>query len=369
MKRSLTSAVPTEAFTAGSPSMCISDGLQRVAPLSEKEKQMNLKRIGGVTVCSYSLSRALGVALLVAVTAWSGSSQAGATHAVSFAEFESGVDPRGSIGFNPAGLATAGPYYAWETPQTAAQDDVNYWDVTSNGDGVNSPVDYELNFAPQDWRGQTALHINFYAWTDNGSGGGLAYNGMIRVYAWDSALGNSDGNGFENLGDFIGGVPIKCNLGAMANRGSVSIIKIRVYESFFGGVGAVKRQRTHLYSIRLAGERPISIDALDPVTHPYWTQYSPYVMHEAGWDRYRMYFGRNATQEECPPDTCSAASFCAQDRIYLSQNFGDGISGWEAPIELLAPSDSSAYSGERGLIHDPAVVIVGSTWHYVLHGH
>lgn len=80
---------------------------------------------------------------------------------------------------------------------------------------------------------------------------------------------------------------------------------------------------------------------------PIFSTYSPWVMHESGWDRYRMYFGRN-----------EIINGVAEDRIYLSENFGDGETGWGTPILLLSPGGS----GESALIHDPTVTIVGSTW-------
>lgn len=81
---------------------------------------------------------------------------------------------------------------------------------------------------------------------------------------------------------------------------------------------------------------------------PIYSTYSPWVMHEPGWDRYRMYFGRN-----------EIINGVNEDRIYLSENFGDGISGWGTPILLLSPGGT----GQGALIHDPTVAIDSTgTW-------
>lgn len=291
---------------------------------------------------------------------------------ITLADFEGGLDPRGSIGYNPAGLRVDGPFYAWEQPSSPAGDDINYWDIYSNQNNVDDPVDYELNFPAQDWRGYSVLQLSYYAWRDDGAGHNIAYDGKIRVYAYDqSGVGNSDGNGFHWLGDHQGGGAPAFDLSSMANRAHVIKLKIRVLESFFGGVASYSqwlRQRTHLFSIRLQGSRLISIPNPNPVNPSgaldMFSQYSPFVMHEAGWDRYRMYFGRN-TYEPCPANNCAAKNGCHADRIYLSENFGDGLTGWTSPILVLRPDDSTAKVGERGLIHDPAVVWVPSTglWH------
>jgi len=93
--------------------------------------------------------------------------------------------------------------------------------------------------------------------------------------------------------------------------------------------------------------RIVCID--DPVYGPpIHSTYSPWIMHETGWDRYRMYFGRN-----------EIINGVSADRIYLSENFGDGKTGWGTPMLLLSPGGT----GQSALIHDPTVTIVGSTWH------
>jgi len=81
---------------------------------------------------------------------------------------------------------------------------------------------------------------------------------------------------------------------------------------------------------------------------PIHSTYSPWVMHESGWDRYRMYFGRN-----------EVINNVSADRIYLSENFGNGTTGWGTPTLMLSPGGT----GQGALIHDPTVTIVGSTWH------
>lgn len=92
--------------------------------------------------------------------------------------------------------------------------------------------------------------------------------------------------------------------------------------------------------------RIICID--DPIFGPpIHSTYSPWLMHGAGWDRYRMYFGRNEIQKGI-----------SADRIYLSENRGDGKTGWEIPMTLLVPGGV----GQSALIHDPTVTIVNGVW-------
>ncbi|MHB9011266.1 MAG: discoidin domain-containing protein [Ignavibacteriaceae bacterium] len=81
---------------------------------------------------------------------------------------------------------------------------------------------------------------------------------------------------------------------------------------------------------------------------PIYSTYSPWVMHAPGWDRYRMYFGRN-----------EIINGVNEDRIYLSENFGDGINNWGTPILMLSPGGT----GQSALIHDPTVAIdTNSVW-------
>lgn len=101
--------------------------------------------------------------------------------------------------------------------------------------------------------------------------------------------------------------------------------------------------------VRAQADRTICI--ADPShSNAILSTYSPCVLHKPGWDRYRMYFGRN---EEI-------GGWWA-DRIYLSESFSDGIADWGEPILLLEPD--VAFEGEGGLIHDPTVDWVDGTWH------
>jgi hypothetical protein len=97
--------------------------------------------------------------------------------------------------------------------------------------------------------------------------------------------------------------------------------------------------------------------------------YSPDVLHNPGWDRYRMYYGVNKKP--------SAQAGLSCDQIYLAEHFGDGISqqGWSFKQIVLATgrnkagsydgSVSSTYTGgDEGCVHDPSVVQVRSNeWH------
>lgn len=163
------------------------------------------------------------------------------------ADFEQGVDARASTSAQ-AGVTIAGPWYAWENPPSPAGDDVNYWDVYSDSDATNEYADYRLTFPAQDWTGYTTLTIKFSTWCD----GGCNNNRKIKVYIRDvDGTGNSDGNGYHNLGEYTDGTYALAISGA-TNRDQISEVLIRVYEGYFGGVSVANaRQRTHIYSLEL----------------------------------------------------------------------------------------------------------------------
>ncbi len=233
----------------------------------------------GQEVVSYTLYDALGRATVASVpytvtqyvsaTTPDGRVVTSYKGPVLLADFESGVDSRGSLAAQ-GGMTFGGPAYAWETPYTPAGDDINYWDVYSNGDGQNNYVDYYLNFTSQDWRGFDTLRVKFYTWCDGGCNG----NRKIRVYIHDAdGTGNSDGNGYHYLGDWTDGT-VNLNFAGATNRDQINQVLVRVYESFFGGVSVVNaRQRTHLYSIELdhsaaigAAKTQTTFDALGRIT-------------------------------------------------------------------------------------------------------
>ena len=109
------------------------------------------------------------------------------------ADFESGVDGRGRL---VGSIGKSGPHYGWENPPSPAGDDINYFDVTSDGDGRDEYVDYMLAFPEDDWNRYSQLIVDGWMWSDGGGSGK-----RIRVYAHDAGgVGNSDGNGYHNLG-------------------------------------------------------------------------------------------------------------------------------------------------------------------------
>jgi predicted GH43/DUF377 family glycosyl hydrolase len=168
------------------------------------------------------------------------------------ADFESGVDARGSV-YSPALLTTSGPNYAWEQPPSPSGDDINWWDVQSDSDSSNEYVDYTLLFTPQDWRAANRLQLKFY--TDIYNPALSPANGAIRVYIHDAdGTGNGDGNGYHYLGDYSDSATgsITLDLASVPNRDQINEVKVRVYESFFGGVGHTGwQQRTHLFSLKV----------------------------------------------------------------------------------------------------------------------
>ncbi len=301
---------------------------------------------------------------------------------ITLADFESGLDSRGSIGWNPGGLTIGGPWYAWEQPPTPNPDDINYWDIYTDNDPYDEPVDYDLNFPSQNWSSYTSLKIKYFAWRDDGNNTTLDedyYNVKIRVYAYDAdGTGNSDNNGYHKLGDHSGGGTVTFDLSSMTNRDQVVKLKIRVFESFFIGPNRV-RQRTHLYHISLLGNRIITYGPA-PMNLKYFGQS---VLHEPGWDRYLMYLSMNSSivngkpANTAPGDPGTYNQQCGTwwaDRIWLTWHFGDGKTptGWNAndgygnipPILML----NIGGPGESGLIGDPAVVYWNGQWHMYYEG-
>jgi len=270
----------------------------------------------------------------------------GAIYERVIADFESGLDSNLVLGWNPENLTTYGPYYAWEQPPSPAGDDINYWDIYSDGNGEDWCVDYDYLLSPaEDWRGYTSIKTKSFAWSEDGND-----ETGVRMYLYDNP------GGFYYLGDYSGNGTQDFDFTDMNDRDNVSKILYRVHEGFFGGVDVNARQRTHLYNITLVSDTneggEIRIICIDDPNYgpPIHSTYSACVMHGSGWDRYRMYFGRNEAIDDY-----------SADRIYLSENFGDGITGWGTPLLMLEPDPD--WSGEGRLIHDPAVIIVGSTWH------
>ncbi|MBK1828696.1 G8 domain-containing protein [Haloferula rosea] len=92
-----------------------------------------------------------------------GANSSGRTDRVTLADFEMGVDNRGSA-TSPDGL-TVSPVIATSSgPGTGpfdATDDRIAWTVTSDGDGLDEVAEYRLNFPRQIWADYDAMNLSF----------------------------------------------------------------------------------------------------------------------------------------------------------------------------------------------------------------
>jgi len=159
------------------------------------------------------------------------------------ADFESGVDGR-LEGFSTPGVQSKGPYYAWTMPYDSqeANDDINYWDVISDGDGVNEYSDMHIKLKPSDWTGRKTLKMKYFSWCDMGCIGSTG----IQVFIYDE-----EKKGFFLLGESSEDGIASFDLTEASPKRAISKIMIRVKESYFANSNTKSRQRTHLHYINL----------------------------------------------------------------------------------------------------------------------
>lgn len=152
------------------------------------------------------------------------------------ADFEDGLDRRGSLTPSDAGLtAYRLPEFAWGTRDPVAsradpQDDINYFDVGNDGTAT-SYATYRLDLDPaQDWSGASQLEIK--------ADGGLVYEAFVV----DAT------SGATSLGFRVGGVTALDLPANSALVDEVVAIELRYAES---SLGAGQFGRQHLRHIRL----------------------------------------------------------------------------------------------------------------------
>jgi predicted GH43/DUF377 family glycosyl hydrolase len=234
---------------------------------------------------------------------------------------------------------------------TPKEDDINYWEVSRDGSGGGF-VDYNLNITPQNWNKFSTLTMRYTAFCLNGCNG----NNGIVVYIHDAdGTGNSDGNGYHNLGFYSTSnvVDLALNISNVPNRDQIDQIKIRVDSGFFSNssqIGAF--QRTHLYDIKVSGA--ISFPTISSHTNAGTVivhdshDYGPAIINDNG--TFKMWWcGINA-----PANT-------ADGIWYATSTNGQN---WSSPkLVLTAENTTESYNKPAGHACDPSVVKVNNTYY------
>jgi hypothetical protein len=163
------------------------------------------------------------------------------------ADYEGGVDPRLSVACanyrNPAPVIN----YAWTSPpdNDSATDDINYWDVFDDADGVNGFCDVYLSLSDvENWERCGALSIKWYGWTTSSRDPGLT------IYSYNYASGSYG---------FLGTVSRPANQGGTEvlplsgiDRSRVDGFLFRVEQGYFSDLSnASHMQRTHIFSVSI----------------------------------------------------------------------------------------------------------------------
>uniref|UniRef100_UPI0032163CAA T9SS type A sorting domain-containing protein n=1 Tax=uncultured Draconibacterium sp. TaxID=1573823 RepID=UPI0032163CAA len=256
------------------------------------------------------------------------------------ATFEEGVDNPWdpSSGQYAARFWTAtGATYSY-TPGTTSSvntstmdvdtDDMNYWDVFGNSNGVSgytgyADLDYQLYIPTsekiysfedwtsnyQNWNGYTNLQIKWYAWNSDET-----KNVILEVYVYTEANG---GQWIEMA--YMNRAPNTMYTDSFSLSGltstelaQISLIKFRVFNDYIepGNASSCGRQRTHLYSIKLINNNvpttTTTIDTAHTITtyylgnilHKRYGSYSPTGFYDTSKDSsgiFRIWFGGGTT--------------------------------------------------------------------------
>lgn len=147
----------------------------------------------------------------------------------------------GGAACSGAGPTMSSVQYAWGSDGPVG-DDINYWDVNADADGVNEFCDLRLqNFVSSDFNAGTRLQITWHGWTTNGS------NPSFDVY-------------FKSNGVYSGPYTLSApgytktvnTITLPALRTQAQEILFRVYENRFTNLWTANQtMRLHVYSVKL----------------------------------------------------------------------------------------------------------------------
>ncbi|MHB8578862.1 MAG: T9SS type A sorting domain-containing protein [Ignavibacteriaceae bacterium] len=249
--------------------------------------------------------------------------------------FEEGVDNlwNPSAGqYAPRYWTTAGPFYSYipgttdnvMATTTDPHDNINYWDVFGNSNGVSGytgygDMDYQLyiptskeiftsdNWAPnyQNWNGYSNIQFKWYGWNSD-----TTKDVVLEVFAYTQANGGQ----WLMLTPEMYRAPNTIYVDTFALGGftsaqlsQISYIKFRVPNNYLapGDSNHCGRQRTHLYSIKLTNDtipsssttfnnQTITSHFLGTVFHRRYGSYSATGFYDTGMNNpgvFKIWFG------------------------------------------------------------------------------
>jgi hypothetical protein len=287
------------------------------------------------------------------------------------ADFEGGLDPRGSLVSH--GMVTQGPS-AWLIGPTPIQDDFGgiSWDVTSNGSRSVDYVDYELKLAPltatanstMNWMPYTKLKIKF--WTSCPAPCTSA--GAIRPIIHDRD-GPSTALGVFHTSDRDAEGRIMIDLSAILDRDEIDLLTIRISETDFVNLGVSgATQSTTLTDLELITPTAHALPALlassavmPAITRANTYDYAPSVMKDG--NTYKMWWCSSRY------NVMGSDNDQVWDVIRYAES-SDGITWptWtptnQPPIVLaVTPSSPETNGASDGHACDPSVIKVNGTYY------
>jgi hypothetical protein len=171
------------------------------------------------------------------------------------ADFEDGVDWRMTV-YTPPGYSgdNSEIQYAWTDPpdgNSSIRDDINYWTMYDDGDGVNKYTDVKLNLVSEDWSNCDKLKLKWYGVTTTG------VNPKVELFAYNAKensywrIGEASANSNQTI-ESVFDISDK-------SRDQITRILFRVKENYFSDLSTISNmQRTALFSVSLEG---LSADA------------------------------------------------------------------------------------------------------------
>lgn len=147
----------------------------------------------------------------------------------------------GGYACSAAGPSITPPQFAWSANGPSG-DDINYWTMTSDGNGINDYCDIRLSNLPNpDFSAGSRLQITWYGWSTTGSRVGMdVYFLSNGVYTYLGLIDGVQNTLYVNT------------LNLPAQRSNVGEILFRAQESFFTNLWQSGQQmRLHLFSVKL----------------------------------------------------------------------------------------------------------------------